>query len=90
MVKTSFKIDNDEHREGVNAKAVTLEGEYISSNIDTEDAINYYFLSFISGTTKWRINRLNKTTYVSDYAIGDSDITTAWTNRTMQTYITIY
>ena len=64
--------------------------QYVSSNIDVEDETNYYFLSFIPGTTKWRINRLNKTTYVSDYATGDSSIATAWTNRTTQTYATIY
>ena len=64
--------------------------QYVSSNIDTEDATNYYFLSFIPGTTKWRINRLNKTSYVSDYAIGDSDIETAWTDRASQTYAIIY
>ena len=64
--------------------------EWVSSNIDTEDATNYYFLSFIPGTTKWRINRLNKTSYVSDYAIGDSDIETAWTDRASQTYAIIY
>ncbi len=64
--------------------------QYVSSNIDTEDATNYYFLSFIPGTTKWRINRLNKTSYVSDYAIWDSDINTAWTNRASQTYAIIY
>lgn len=64
--------------------------QYVSSNIDTTDATNYYFLSFIPGTTKWRINRLNKTSYVSDYAIGDSDIETAWTDRASQTYTIIY
>lgn len=72
----------------------TLQGiagsSWISSNIDTVDATYYYFLSFIAGTTKWRINRLNKTSYVSDYATGDSSIATAWTNRTTQTYATIY
>lgn len=66
------------------------DSSFVSSNIDTADATNYYFLSFISGTTKWRINRLNKSTYVSEYAIGDSSIATAWTNRTTQTYSTIY
>lgn len=63
---------------------------WISSNIDMADATYYYFLSFISNTTKWRINRLNKTSYVSDYATGDSAIATAWTNRATQTYATIY
>jgi len=67
-----------------------IDNQYVSSNIDTEDATNYYFLSFIPGTTKWRINRLNKTTYVSDYAVGNSDIDTAWTDRTTQTYLTTY
>lgn len=66
------------------------DSQYVSSNIDTTDATNYYFLSFIPGTTKWRINRLNKTTYVSDYATGEGDIETAWADRTTQTYSTIY
>lgn len=47
---------------------------YVSSNIDTADSTDYYFLSFIPGTTKWKIKRLNKTTYVSDYATGDGTI----------------
>lgn len=64
--------------------------DYVSSNIDTTDSTYYYFLSFLPGTTNWRINRLNKTTYVSDYATGDSDIAIAWTNRATQTYATIY
>jgi len=86
-------LDGDDQR--INpAKEETLQSiadsQYVSSNIDTEDTTNYYFLSFIPGTTKWRINRLNKTTYVSDYAVGDSDIETAWTNRTLQTYSTTY
>jgi len=66
------------------------DSQYVSSNIDTADTTNYYFLSFIPGTTKWRINRLNKTTYISDYVVGDSDIETAWTDRTTQTYSKIY
>ena len=64
--------------------------DWVSSNIDTADSTYYYFLSFFQGTTKWRINRLNKTTYVSDYATGDGDIATAWTNRASQTYATTY
>jgi hypothetical protein len=63
---------------------------WISSNIDMADGTYYYFLSFLPSTTKWRINRLNKTSYVSDYATGDSSISTAWTNRATQTYATIY
>lgn len=62
----------------------------VSSNIDMSDATYYYFLSFIPNSTKWRINRLNKTSYVSDYATGDSTIATAWTNRATQTYSIIY
>lgn len=76
------------------AKEVTLQSivdsSWVSSNIDMDDATYYYFLSFIPDSTKWRINRLNKTSYVSDYATGDSAIATAWTNRASQTYATIY
>lgn len=67
-----------------------VDSNWVPSSIDVEDATNYYFLSFIPGTTKWRIKRLNQSTYVSDYAIGDSSITTAWSNRTTQTYSTTY
>jgi len=67
-----------------------IESSWVSSNIDIADATYYYFLSFIPTTTKWRINRLNKTSYVSDYATGDSSISTAWTDRATQTYATIY
>lgn len=63
---------------------------YVASNIDMSDATYYYFLSFIPNSTKWRINRLHKTTFVSDYALGDSSIATAWTDRATQTYSTIY
>lgn len=64
---------------------------WVSSNIDTKDNTYYYLLSFIPGTTKWRINRLHKTTYVSEYATGEGDINTAWANRkTLETYATIY
>lgn len=75
--------------ENINLDTSTLV-EWVSSNLDMTDNTYYYFLSFIPTTTKWRINRLNKTSYVSDYATGESSISTAWTDRATQTYATIY
>jgi hypothetical protein len=96
MVRTSadkeIRLEDPLSEEAVSpASEGTLKSlTWVSSNIDMTDGTYYYFLSFIPATTKWRINRLNKTSYVSDYATGDSSISTAWTNRASQTYATIY
>ena len=63
---------------------------WVSSSIDMTDATNYYFLSFIPNTTKWRINQLNKTTYESAYKVGDSNINLAWDDRKTYLYDIIY
>lgn len=67
-----------------------VDSSWVSSSIDMTDATYYYFLSFIPGTTKWRINQLNKTTYESGYKVGDSDINLAWDDRTTYLYDIIY
>ncbi len=64
--------------------------EYVSWNIDTADWTYYYFMSFLPWTEKWRINRLNKSTYVSDYATWDSDLQDAWDDRATHTYLISY
>lgn len=94
LTKKRITVKETDGEVGLNVSGSELQSiagnSWVSSNIDMADSTYYYFLSFIPGTTKWRINRLNKTSYVSDYAIGNSAIATAWINRASQTYATIY
>ena len=58
----------------------------INSSIDIASDDYYYFLSYLKGTTQWRIKRMSKTTYAVDFVEGDSDVATAWTDRKSKTY----
>jgi len=58
----------------------------INSSIDIASDDYYYFLSYLKGTTQWRIKRMSKTTYAVDFVEGDSDVATAWTDRESKTY----
>ena len=54
--------------------------------LDKDDATNYYFGFKQINTNLWRIKRIAKADYAVDWASGDSDADTAWTNRASQTY----
>ena len=51
-----------------------------------EDSNYYYFGSYVVGTTKWRIQRFEKSDKTISWASGDSNLQQAWNDRTSHEY----
>jgi hypothetical protein len=66
----------------------TNTGEWLPSlGIDTTDDDYYYFgFTKVGDDGAWRIKRMSKTNYATDWASGDEDPDDAWTDRATQTY----
>ena len=54
--------------------------------MDIDDSTNYYFGYNKTGSTEWRIKKMLKADLTITWSSGTSSGSTAWTNRTTQTY----